>query len=253
MKTAIVTGASKGIGKAIAYQLENDGYNVIYVSRSYKNVLQAKNNIPIKSKYKGMACKMDVKNIVSVIYVFEKISKRYKSIDLLVNNAGINSRRVLKKSRAESWKNYFDNNLMGWYNEMDTNLGGTYICSMVASKYMLNNGKGNIINISSIKGKEATSSPGYGASKAGVIKITRDLAASLSPDIRVNCIAPGFIDTGMTSELPEVAKKKYMKQIPLNRFGGVKEIAKVVSFLASENASYITGTTIDVNGGYWMS
>jgi 3-oxoacyl-[acyl-carrier protein] reductase len=252
MKTAIVTGASKGIGKAIAYQLEVDGYNVVYVSRAYKNVLQAKNNIPIKTKYKGMAYKMDVKNIVSVMDVFEKIFKRYKSIDLLVNNAGINSRRVLKKDANESWKNHFDNNLKGWYSELDTNLGGAYICSMVASKYMLDKGAGNIINISSIKGKEPTSSPGYGASKAGVIKLTRDLAANLAPKIRINCIAPGFIDTGMTSELPVYSKENYKSQIPLGRFGGVEEIAKVASFLASKNASYITGATIDVNGGYLM-
>lgn len=117
---------------------------------------------------------------------------------------------------------------------------------------MLRKGSGNIINISSIKGIEPTSSLGYGASKAGVIKLTRDFAKALAPTIRVNCIAPGFINTGMTAELPEDKKVVYMKQIPQSRFGGVEEIARVARFLASDDASYITGEIVNVNGGYLM-
>jgi 3-oxoacyl-[acyl-carrier protein] reductase len=118
---------------------------------------------------------------------------------------------------------------------------------------MIEHEEGSIINISSIKGIEPTSSPGYGATKAAVIKLTKDFAKPLAKHgIRVNCILPGFIDTGMTSELPPAKKEQYMSQIPIRRFGDPKEIAKVAAFLASEDASYITGSTITVDGGYLM-
>jgi len=164
-----------------------------------------------------------------------------------------NSRRTLNAQDNGNWFKNFEENLLGWENEISTNLTGTYICSYIASGHMLNQKSGSIINISSIKGKEPTSSPGYGSSKSGVIKLTKDFAKVLAPyNISVNCIAPGFINTGMTVELPNDKKENYKKLIPIGRFGDVEEIAKVAAFLASPDSSYITGATIDVNGGYLM-
>lgn len=135
---------------------------------------------------------------------------------------------------------------------MRVNLRGAFICSYLASARMLKQGRGVIINLSSIKGKEPTTSAGYGASKAGIIKLTKDFARALAPQIRVHCIAPGFIDTGMTRELQEEKKQAYMKQIPLARFGTVEEVASLAGFLASDESSYMTGQVIDINGGYLM-
>lgn len=183
---------------------------------------------------------------------FQEIFRKFGSIDVLVNNAGINSRRALVPGNA-SWLEDAEKTMQDFDKELETNLKGTYLCSYVAAGYMMMRHSGCIINISSVKGHEATSSPGYGASKSGVMHLTKDFAKSLAQyGIRVNSIAPGFIDTGMTSELSPEKQETYKKMIPQQRFGSVEEIANVALFLASSNASYITGQTIDVNGGYLM-
>jgi 3-oxoacyl-[acyl-carrier protein] reductase len=197
-----------------------------------------------------------------LVEIFPKIVEKYGSIDVLVNNAGVNSRITADLSQVMDWvmADYdkcisdIEKRLSGFRNELGTNLVGPYLTSYIAANYMArNDSDSSIINISSIKGKEPTSSPGYGASKAGLIKLTRDCAKAFAQyDIRVNCVAPGFIDCGLTSELSDEKKTAYKKMIPMARFGQPREIAKVVSFLASEDASYITGATIDVNGGYLM-
>lgn len=249
MKTAIVTGASRGIGKAISAEFSKKGYNVVLISRHYAEVEQTAMEISNSTHGVCVPFECDIRNKNQMAEIFETVIKRFGSIDVLVNNAGVNSRKTLDQKK---WSENFEGNLSGWDEEIAINLTGVYICSYLAGGYMIKQKTGCIINISSIKGKEATSSPGYGASKSGVIHLTKDFAKALAPYIRVNCVAPGFIDTGMTSELPDDKKNAYKKMIPQERFGTVDEVAKSVVFLASDDASYITGTTIDVNGGYLM-
>jgi 3-oxoacyl-[acyl-carrier protein] reductase len=261
-KTVVISGASRGIGRAIADIMaeNNPNYDLAIISRHYDEAEKAVKEIKEKNSshsyqkiYLPYEC--DISSPEQVNQTFKKIFNDFGSIDILVNNAGHNSRKTIptKTTSLENWLNDFDTNLRGFDEEIAINLRGTFICSYIGAAYMLKGGMGSVINISSIKGKEPTTSPGYGASKAGIIKLTKDLAKALAPNIRVNCIAPGFIDTGMTLELAEDKKQAYKKSIPLQRFGRVEEIAKIADFLASENASYITGATIDVNGGYLMS
>lgn len=249
-KTAVITGASRGIGKAIAAEFAAQGYNIAIASRHCDELRIVADELGTGQVF---VYECDVSDKNSVIRMFENVFNEFGSIDVLVNNAGVNSRRTLNTSRIDRWFDDFYDNLDGWNEEIGTNLTGTFICSYIAAGYMIRQGSGSIINISSIKGIEPTTSPGYGASKAGVLKLTKDFAKLLAPNgIRVNCISPGFIDTGMTSELPPDKKEKYKATIPMARFGGVEEIAKAASFLASPESSYMTGASLDVNGGYLM-
>ncbi len=244
-RTAVITGASRGIGRAIAQELASDCHLAL-IARGYNELKSVISEISSENRRLYVPFKCDVSSKEEVEATFRKIYQKFGSVDILVNNAGVNSRRTI------SLKN-INKDFAGWNEEILINLTGTYLCSYFGARLMKPDAEGNIINISSIKGKEPTSSPGYGASKAGVIKLTRDFAKALAPKIRVNCIAPGFIDTGMTAELPEEKKREYMKLIPLARFGTLEEIAKVVRFLSSPDASYITGAVIDINGGYLMT
>ena len=241
IRTSVITGASRGIGKAIAMEFARRNDNLAIISRHYEEAERAVKEIQEIYPRLIFAYECDVSNKEQVIETFGKIKYTMGKIDVLVNNAGVNSRKTMKSG--------LDERVAGFEEEFRTNLLGSYLCSCVAADYMDN---GSIINISSIKGKEATTSPGYGASKAGVIKLTKDLAKALAPKIRVNCIIPGFIDTGMTTELSEDKKQAYMKLIPAGRFGTVDEVAALAGFLASKEASYITGADIHVDGGYYM-
>ena len=263
MRTAIVTGASRGIGKAIAEELAFNGHNIALISRHYSELNNAVEELRDKiSKNWGwrrdnepcfMAYQCDVSDKDEVKNRFSEIYDKFGSIDVLVNNAGVNSRKSLDVVNNTKWFEDLDDKLNGFDEEIDVNLRGSFICSYVAVGYMLKSERGSIVNISSVKGIEPTTSLGYGASKAGVIKLTRDFAKALaSYGIRVNCVAPGFIDCGMTSELSEDKKIKYKEMIPCKRFGSVEEVAKTVVFLADDDASYINGECINVNGGYLM-
>jgi len=249
-KTVIITGASKGIGKAIADRFASltPCVDIALVSRHYDGVAKIVKEIEEKHtaySYQRifLPFECDIKNEDRVNKTFEEIYKQFGSIDVLVNNAGVNMRRKIDEMEMGDW-----------HYEIETNLTGTLNCSRAAIKYMKEQKNSSIVNIASIKGKEACSSVGYGASKAGIIEMTRCFAKQFAPyNIRVNCVAPGFIDTGMTKLLSDEELEKYLKLIPLGRLGKSEEVAKVVAFLASDDASYITGTTIDVNGGYLMS
>lgn len=255
--TAIITGASRGIGKAIAEEFASRGYNLALISRNYDEAdltaleLLRDNDNDNDNEYVPFEC--DIQNSSEVRETFLQIKQKLGSIDVLVNNAGINLRKSFPSTSPQLWNQSFEDNLAGWKEELAVNLTGSYICSYLAAGYMLSRHSGSIINISSIKGQEPTTGAGYGASKAGMIKLTRDFAKVLAPEgIRVNCVAPGFIDTGMTAELSEEKKRNYRSMIPMQRFGRVEEVAKAVAFLASNDSSYITGATIDINGGYLM-
>ncbi len=254
VRTAIVTGASRGIGKAIVKELAGNrkGYDIALISRHYNELEKVIQEIASGIYYEHhgfcfVPFECDVGNLEQARKTFEEIYREFGSIDILVNNAGENSRTTLKKP------DNLEKDLAGFQQEVSTNLLGTYIFSSLAAGYMIKQNRGgSIINISSIKARDPTSGC-YGASKAGVEKLTVDLANAWAQyGIRVNCVAPGFIDTGMTAELPDDRKAAYMAQIPMKRFGNVKEVAKVVAFLASDDASYITGAVIPVNGGLRM-
>jgi len=251
-KSVIVTGASRGIGKAIAMKFAAAGYNVALLSRHHDEVEAAARclrSAPEHVSERGMLLPIecDVGSEEAVVRAFSRIYQDFGRIDVLVNNAGINSRKTADDALEQA--------LRGFDDEVKVNMRGPYVCSLVAKGFMASQPGhgGSIVNISSVKGKEPTTGPAYGATKAGVIKLTMDLAKAFAKHgIRVNCVAPGFIDTGMTAELPEAKKQAYRSMIPLERFGSAEEVANVVFFLASADASYITGATLDVNGGYLM-
>ncbi len=256
-KTAIVTGASKGIGRAIAEEFAARDYHVILISRDFSGVHLVAEELYQAEETRGTQGKLylpyevDISDADAVEEAFAEIRQRTGSLDVLVNNAGINSRKSINLKDSNQFLHNFKENLAGWKEELEINLTGTFICSYQAAAYMRYSKNGSIINISSIKGIEPTTSPGYGASKAGVVKLTKDLARAFAPEgIRVNCISPGFINTGMTAELPKDKKEAYLQKIPLGRLGEVHEVAQLAAFLASNEARYITGQNVVIDGGY---
>jgi NAD(P)-dependent dehydrogenase (short-subunit alcohol dehydrogenase family) len=188
----------------------------------------------------GFTC--DVSDSRRVGAVFKEVFDHSGRIDVLVNNAGTNSRKGVHEITEADWNE-----------EIGTNLTGAFNCCREVVNYMTQLSGGCIVNISSNKGREPTTSAGYGASKAGIIGLTRTFAKQLArKGIRVNCVAPGLVDTGMTGMLSAAEKQKYIEAIPLGRIGQPLEIAEVVRFLASPAASYIVGATLNVNGGILM-
>tara|TARA_B100001250_G_C19808500_1_gene794593 strand:- start:1293 stop:2009 length:717 start_codon:yes stop_codon:yes gene_type:complete len=230
-----VSGASRGIGKNIAIHFAQNNYKVVGTSR---------NNFTLGDDLENFTpIKLDVTSRDDVKNCFNKL----KSLDLLpnilINNAGITSDQIFLRMKDEDWDNV-----------IETNLTGTYNLSKIFIKNMVKNRNGRIINISSVSG--LMGNPGqvnYSASKSALNGFTKSLAKEVgSRNITVNSVAPGYIDTDMTSFLDDQAKNDVIKNIPLGRFGNVEDISKVVMFLASDKASYITGQTISVDGGLLM-
>lgn len=240
MKVAIVTGASKGIGKGCAIRLAKDGYFVVVnYSRSDESALKTLDEIKSNGG-DGIIYKADVSKFEEASKMMKEIAKTYGQIDVLVNNAGIVRDELLLMMTKE--------NLDACY---DLNVKGYFYCAQQAALKMLRKKKGVIINMSSVSGKFAL--PGqsvYSSTKGAVNSMTQTLAKELSPyGIRVNAVAPGFIQTEMLDHIPEDKKEEYLKNIPLHRLGVVEDIAALVSFLASDAASYITGQVITIDGG----
>ena len=238
-KVALITGASKGIGKAIAINMAKEGYIVVI---NYNTDLEgASNTLKEVSKYSdGIIIKCDISKEDEVKKIFDEIINKYQKIDVLVNNAGIAIDTIFDDKKIEDFKRVIDVNLIG-----------TFIVSRCVGNYMLENRSGNIINISSTNGIDTyyEYSLDYDASKAGVISLTHNLASHYAPYIRVNAICPGWVNTEMNKELDAEYIKKECKKIKLGRFAQPDEIAKVVTFLASDNASYINDSIIRVDGG----
>ena len=239
-KVALVTGASRGIGRAIAEQLVGDGFFVIGTATS-------DNGADAISTYlaeNGKGLKLNVADSESVAVVIKKIAEDYSAPAVLVNNAGITRDNLLMRMKDEEWDDI-----------INTNLTSIFRMSKAVLRGMMKAKTGRIINISSVVG--ATGNAGqanYAASKAGMIGFAKSMAKEVgSRNITVNTVAPGFIDTDMTKDLADEHKNALMSSIALGRLGDPKEIAHAVSFLASEGASYITGETIHVNGGMFMS
>ncbi|MCD8870564.1 3-oxoacyl-[acyl-carrier-protein] reductase [Staphylococcus gallinarum] len=242
-KSALVTGASRGIGRSIVLQLADEGYNVAVNYAGSKDKADA---VVEEIKAKGVdsfAIQANVANGDEVKAMIKEVVSQFGSVDVLVNNAGITRDNLLMRMKEQEWDDV-----------IDTNLKGVFNCIQKVTPQMLRQRSGAIINLSSVVG--AVGNPGqtnYVATKAGVIGMTKSVARELaSRSITVNAVAPGFIVSDMTDALSDELKEQMLNQIPLARFGEDKDIANTVAFLASEKAKYITGQTIHVNGGMFM-
>ncbi len=239
-EVALVTGASRGIGKAIAEQLAAMGATVIGTATSDSG---AENISAYLNSVGGKGLCLNVTDTDSIASVMKSITDEFGAVSILVNNAGITKDNLLMMMKEDQWNDI-----------IETNLTSIYRLSKAVIRGMMKAKKGRIINIASVVG--LTGNPGqtnYSATKAGMLGFTKSLAREIgSRNITVNCVAPGFIDTDMTKELPEEQREALIKQIPLNRLGDPADIAAAVSFLASPQAAYITGETINVNGGMYM-
>lgn len=239
---ALVTGASRGIGAAIAQTLGKEGATVIGTATSDSGANHI--NVALKDAgLKGMGIALDVNNPSQIEAVLAEINAKFGDVSILVNNAGITRDTLLMRMKDDDWDAV-----------ISTNLTSVYRMSQAVMRPMMKARNGRIISISSVVGHMGNAGQvNYAAAKAGMTGFTKSLASELgSRNITVNCVAPGFIETDMTAELPEAVKTKMLERVPLGRLGSVNEIAATVAFLASPSASYITGETIHVNGGMYM-
>jgi 3-oxoacyl-[acyl-carrier protein] reductase len=242
-KAVLVTGASRGIGREIALELARQGANVaVNYSGSEARAQEVVAEIQALG-CEAFAVQCDVANSESVTEMVKATIERFGKLDILVNNAGITRDNLLMRMKDDEWDSV-----------INTNLKGVFLCTKAVTRQMMKQRSGRIINIASIVG--VSGNPGqanYVAAKAGVIGLTKTAAKELSSrGITVNAVAPGFISTDMTDKLTEEVKQSMLTQIPLARFGEPSDIAKVVSFLASEDSRYMTGQTLHVDGGMVM-
>ncbi|MGV1060030.1 3-oxoacyl-[acyl-carrier-protein] reductase [Clostridium perfringens] len=243
-KVALITGSARGIGKEIALEFLQKGYFVILNGTNTYNEIEEeilKDFISYKGLYEYY--KFDISNRDQVKEVFEKIKSKYKKIDVLVNNAGITRDKSLVNLDGEMWDEVINVNLTGAFN-----ISKEIIPMMIENKY------GRIINIASVIALSGNfGQTNYAASKAGLIGFSKSLAQEVAKyGITVNSVAPGFIKTDMTKNLPENVVENINKKIPMKTFGETKDVANTVLFLASDGARYITGETISVNGGLYL-
>jgi 3-oxoacyl-[acyl-carrier protein] reductase len=236
---ALVTGASRGIGRAIAERLAADGATVIGTATS-ENGAQG---ISDYLQGNGEGKVLDVGIPDSMQALLADITEKHGAVDILVNNAGITCDNLLMRMKDDEWQSI-----------MDTNLTSIFKMSKAVLRGMMKKRKGRIINIGSVVGSTGNAGQAnYAAAKAGVIGFSKSMAREVaSRGITVNVVSPGFIDTDMTKALTDDQKESIFKDIPANRLGDPKEIAATVGFLASDDAAYITGETIHVNGGMYM-
>ncbi|MBN2143995.1 MAG: 3-oxoacyl-[acyl-carrier-protein] reductase [Candidatus Aureabacteria bacterium] len=241
-KTAVITGAGRGIGRSIAEVLASEGARIAVCEISSE--LGEETCSIIKNKG-GEACSfgVDVRNAVAVQNVIDKIIDKYGGIDILVNNAGVTRDNLILRMKDEDWDFV-----------LDTNLKGTFYFTRSVLKPMMKNRSGAIINVASVIGITGNAGQSnYSASKAGVIGLTKSTAKEVaSRGIRVNAVAPGFIETDMTRKLDETVREKIMEKIPLGVMGMPEDVANTVLFLASDKAKYVTGQVIVIDGGMVM-
>lgn len=239
-RIALVTGASRGIGQAIAKRLANEGYLVIGTATSEKGAATVNDYL---QELGGAGRVLNVQDAEQINQLFDSIEKEFGNVQVLVNNAGITEDGLLMRMDDNAWERV-----------LDVNLTSVFRTSKRAIKGMMKARQGRIINITSVVAAMGNAGQtNYTASKAGIEGFTRSLAREIgSRQITVNCVAPGFIDTDMTSELDEALIQSMLNTVPLARLGKPEDIAAAVNFLASEEAGYITGTVLDVNGGMYM-
>ncbi|WP_297816629.1 3-oxoacyl-ACP reductase FabG [uncultured Paraglaciecola sp.] len=236
---ALVTGASRGIGRAIAERLAADGATVIGTATSENGA----HSISDYLQGEGEGKVLDVSIPESMQTLLAEITEKHGAVDILVNNAGITRDNLLMRMKDDEWQSI-----------MDTNLTAIFKMSKAVLRGMMKKRKGRIINIGSVVGSTGNAGQAnYAAAKAGVIGFSKSMAREVaSRGITINVVSPGFIDTDMTKSLSDDQKESIFKDIPANRLGDPKEIAATVGFLASDDAAYITGETIHVNGGMYM-
>ncbi|SFE39730.1 3-oxoacyl-[acyl-carrier-protein] reductase [Alteribacillus iranensis] len=243
-KSALVTGASRGIGRAIALELADSGANVAI---NYAGSAQKAEEVAAACRDRGVKAitiKANVALESEVKAMVKEVIEEFGRIDILVNNAGVTKDNLVMRLKEEDWDSV-----------LDINLKGVFFCAKAAARPMMKQREGKIINISSVVGKVGNAGQAnYTAAKAGVLGLTKTLAKEFaSRNIQVNAVAPGFIATDMTEELEEDSKKALLNQIPLGNLGEPDDVARAVRFLASEDAKYITGQTLSVDGGMTMS
>ena len=241
-KTAFITGASQGIGKACALELARAGADVVLASRNLERLEKVADEVRAVGP-EALVVSLDLANPATIKPAFARAQEKFSKIDILVNNAGITrDGLVLRMKRAD------------WQEVLDTNLTGAYLCIQAALAGMVKRRYGRIVNITSVVGQSGN--PGqanYASSKAGLIGLTKAVAAEVAKrNITVNAVAPGFIATAMTEKIPEEAQGKIMVRVPIGRMGTDLEVAHAVRFLASDDAAYITGHVLNVNGGLYM-
>ncbi len=241
-KIALVTGASRGIGQACALALGKAGATVIGTATSDKGA-EAITAYLQEAGVKGCGMKLNVTDAAEVDAVIAAIEKDFGGIGILVNNAGITRDNLLMRMKDEEWDDI-----------MLTNLTSVFRLSRAVIKSMMKARTGRIISIASVVGAMGNAGQtNYSAAKAGIMGFTKSLAKEVgSRNITVNCVAPGFIDTDMTKALPEAQRTALLAHIPLGKLGAPEDIANAVAFLAGDQAAYISGTTLHVNGGMYM-
>lgn len=242
-KIALVTGASRGIGAAIAEALGNSGLFVVGTATSEAGAKAISERFA-EAKINGVGKMLNVTDGEAVEALVAEIAAQYGPVTVLVNNAGITKDNLLMRMSDEEW-----------FDVINTNLSAVYRLSKACLRGMMKQRWGRIVNIASVVGAMGNAGQtNYSATKAGVMGFTRSLAKEIgSRNITVNAVAPGFIETDMTRDLPEAQKAQLSATVALGRLGRPEEIANAVAFLVSDNASYITGETLHVNGGMYMS
>ncbi|MFO8143813.1 MAG: 3-oxoacyl-[acyl-carrier-protein] reductase [Dehalococcoidales bacterium] len=238
-RVALVSGASRGIGRAIALKLAQQGARVAVNARALENAEKVAAEIG-EMGGDAIAFQADVKDSKSVKDMFSEVTARWEKVDILVNNAGINRDTLLLKMSEEAWGDV-----------IETNLTGAYNCTKMALRSMMRLRWGRIISVASIAGLMGNAGQAnYSASKAGLIAFTKSVAKEVgSLNITANAIAPGFIVTDMTDRVPEEMKEAILKMTPLGRYGQPEEVAELVAFLAGDKAAYISGQVIAIDGG----
>ena len=244
-KNVIITGSSKGIGQNLAINFFNNNSNIFLISRNIKKLNEIKKNFDTKKTHNQIVeCfEGDIANKSQVSDIFKYIYTNHNSIDVLINNAGITKDNLIIRMKNEEWDDV-----------INTNLTGTFNCCKIVSKYMVKQRNGKIINISSVIAQIGNAGQSnYSASKAGVIGLTKSLAKELaSKNINVNAINPGYVISDMTGNLNENKKNDFLTKIPLKRFGEAQDISELALFLSSKKSKYITGQSINIDGGLVM-
>jgi len=242
-KVAIVTGAARGIGEAIALTLAREGADVVVTDVDLEGAQRVAQEIEGLGR-KAKAIQADVSQREAVQRLVSEAVSLFGQIDILVNNAGIIRRGTFVEHSPQDWEQV-----------LGVNLGGTFNCTQEVVPLMIKQGRGKIINISSVVGKmgDIASAPSYGTSKGAINTFTKSLARELAPyGINVNAVAPHAIETDMSREWSAEKRRQIVEAIPLKRLGKPEEVAEAVAFLASDGAAFITGQILDINGGYLM-